>query len=238
MEQSKIGAIYVATGKKEQLQEAIRSVNLLRHHNRNLKTAIVTEMEVEAKSFDYIIPPKYLELNGTMASKIQALELSPFKITLILDNDTLVVDNIMAGFNFVKRGKRDIAISIADKQEMPNDSGITKFQNGLMFIWKCERVLDLFRKWQELVINNNPNSPTRFIFSKLLADFSEISIYPLSYFWNLRIDLIQDLSIVPLKKIIPKVRIFHSHLKRPKAIEIFKMHPRWKEICKVGEIEL
>ena len=237
MKQNKIGAIYVATGNRNQLLEAIRSVNLLKNYNRGLKTAIVTEMEVEAKLFDYVFLPKYPELNGTMASKIQSLIFSPFEKTLILDNDTLIVDDIMQGFDFVGKDKRDIALSIADKQEMPY-RGLTKFQNGVMFVHKNGFTVNLFKQWQELVMVSDPIGPTRFTFSQLLADMPEISIYPLSFFWNLRIDLIQDLAIAPLNKMISKVRIFHSHLKRPAAVNLFKMHPRWKEICKIGGIEL
>ena len=149
------GAIYVATHKDNRsknitVNEVLRSVRLLRTYSPNIPKAIVATKKILqnknlTKHFDYKIQSKYPNFNGFMGSKIQALELSPFEHTLILDNDTLPILDISNGFNFIKSGIRDIALSIAPRQELRDNSGITNFQNGLMFVHKNKRTINSFQ---------------------------------------------------------------------------------------------
>jgi len=237
------GIVYVATARprksnRKVLREVIRSLKLLRWSNPDIPVILVASADIRRdkeirNTFPRIVPSKYKKLDGTMGAKIQALEISPFKKTLILDNDTLPIMDITQGFSFVGDGRWDIALAIAPRQELKDRSGITNFQNGVMFVNKCPRTLSTFEDWRKAVVANNPRGPTRFIFSKIIHDSPQLRVYPLSYFWNFRIDMLVDLEITPLKTILPNIRIFHSHLERGQALKIFMKHPRYREISRV-----
>jgi hypothetical protein len=240
---SNIGVVYVATIRRKNIsnkvaQETYRSIRFLKHFNPDIPVALIgsthiLKMKRLRSIANAVIPSKYPKLDGTMGAKIQALELSPYNRTLILDNDTIPIKDIRKGFSYINNHGRHIALSIAPRQELRDESGITNFQNGVMFVKKCPETLNLFKEWQEKVLSSSPSGPTRFIFSKLLYEHPEITIYPLSYYWNFRIDLLVDLELVPLIKVLPRIRIFHSHLERKKAIAIFKSHPDYEELSKI-----
>ena len=241
-----IGVVYVATCRRKLnlekiVAEVYRSIRFLKHYNPDMQVALIGSHNIlKIKKLRSIsnatIPVKYPELNGTMGAKIQALELSPFERTLILDNDTIPVKNIREGFYYIENSKRHIALAIAPRQELKDASGLTNFQNGVMFVRKCRETLELFKEWQVKVTAESLSSPTRFIFSKLLYDRPEVTIYPLSYFWNFRTDLLVDYELLPLLKVLPKIRIFHTHLQRENAIGIFKKHPRYEEFKNIGNV--
>ncbi|OYT15992.1 MAG: hypothetical protein B7C24_10115 [Bacteroidetes bacterium 4572_77] len=243
------GAMFVATSHdhnthKNTLSEVMRSARLLARHSPCIERTLVASQSIlKAKKqlkplFQKILPSKYPEFDGCMGAKIQALEQSPYDTTLILDNDTLPIRDISAGFEFVGSDKHDIALSIAPNQELKDDSGITNYQNGVMFVHKNERTERLFSNWMASVKNTNVRGPTRFIFSKLLLN-SPIRIYALSYLWNFRIDLLLDFNITDktLDIILPKVRILHTHLQRKRAKQIFLKHPTHKDILKNAKVE-
>jgi len=240
-----MGVVYVATSRDEKtrissLTEVYRSAILLSSVSPNLKKALVATDDILKHPsiqhlFDYYIPSKYPQFNGYLASKIQALELSPFDLCLILDIDTLPVQDISRGFNFIGKDKRNIAIAIDSEQELRDKTGRTNYQNGVMFVLKCNETLELFNSWLTLLSKGKPKAPTRFIFSELLAISPKINIYTLSYFWNHRIDLLNEFDVKPeiLSRILPKTRILHSHLIRNTAIQIFKIHSRYESISKL-----
>jgi hypothetical protein len=236
------GAVFVATShnqktRKDTVSEVLRSVKLLLRHTPGLDVTLVASPTIIKTSknqlkpfFQRIIQSKYPEFDGHMGAKIQALELSPYDKTLILDNDTLPIQNLSKGFDFIGE-HHDIALSIAPNQELKDGSGITNFQNGVMFVHKNERNIELFKKWTNEVRLKDAKGPTRFIFSKLLLN-SDVRIYALSYLWNFRIDLLLDfdLSDRAMKKNLSRVRVLHTHLKRKKALQIFHRHPEAKKI--------
>lgn len=236
------GAVWVATSKDKRSQrktkiEVLRSVRLLKTFTPNIgRTLIATKDILKDKKlcnlFNQTINIKYKNFNGEMGSKIQALELSPYSLTLILDNDTLPIKDLSKGFDFIGPNKRHIALSIAPRQELRDNPGVTNYQNGLMFVYKCKETLNFFERWRNGVQQQGVDSPTRFIFSHLLADDPNITLYALSYFWNFRIDLLLDFNITlgVLNKIFPQVRVLHTHLVRTRAINIFNKHPQVNEI--------
>jgi len=239
------GVVQVATSRNEatrisSLTEVYRSATLLSSVSPNLKKALVATDDILKHPaiqhlFDYFIPSKYSQFNGYLASKIQALELSPFDLCLILDIDTLPIQDVSRGFNLIGNNKRNIALAIDSEQELRDKTGRTNYQNGVMFVQKCEETLELFNSWLTLLSKGKPSSPTRFIFSELLAISPKINIYTLSYFWNHRIDLLNEFDVKPeiLFRILPKTRILHSHLIRDTAIQIFKTHSRYDLISKL-----
>jgi hypothetical protein len=239
------GAIFVATShnnktRKNTISEVMRSAKLLMKYSPHIeRTLVVSQSILTAESrlkplFQRILPAKYPEFNGCMGAKIQALEQSPYDISLILDNDTLPMQDISKGFDFVGVGKHDIALSIAPNQELKDGSGITNYQNGAMFVHKNDRTIDLFKAWRNQVKTSDVQGPTRFIFSKLLLE-SNIKIYALSYFWNFRIDMLLDFDVTDktLLRVLPRVRILHTHLERKKALFILKKHPKYQEILSI-----
>jgi len=245
MGQPTMGVVQVATSRDEatrisSLTEVYRSATLLSSVSPNLKKALVATDDILKHPaiqhlFDYYIPSKYPQFNGYMASKIQALELSPFDLCLILDIDTLPIQDVSRGFNLIGKDKRNIALALDSEQELRDKTGRTNYQNGVMFVQKCEETLELFNSWLTLLSKGKPKAPTRFIFSELLAINPKINMYTLSYFWNHRIDLLNEFDVKPeiLSRILPKTRILHSHLIRNTAIQIFKIHSRYESISKL-----
>jgi len=231
-----LGAVYVATNNnqktlKQTAIEVNRSVRLLKRYSSIPITLICNKSFLRFKMiklFDKVITHSS-DFDGYMGAKIYALPLSPYDNTLILDNDTLPICNISQGFNFIKH--RDIALSVAPRQELRNKPGITNYQNGVMFVNKNKRTLSMFEKWSQQVLKNGKDHPTRFIFSDLLEQ-SDLSIYALSYYWNFRIDLLLDynISASEYSRVLPNIRVFHTHLKRKVALNIFKKHPQYNNI--------
>lgn len=243
-----VGVVYVITGGDSeaiaQMEiEALRSSRLLRHLHPGLSQTVVLGEGVGkgiTASFDsYKVLRKEHNTPG-MVSKILALEYSPYEGTLILDNDTLPVGNIIRGFDFIK-GQRQLALSLAPRQEIEVKGDIiTHFQNGVMFVKKTERTLELFSQWYKGVCKRDPQGPTRFVFSRLLNKFHDVSIYPLSYYWNFRVDLLLDFNIRPkeLRRVLPLIKIFHTHLKRQNAVKIVRQSQKVNLMKKVAGVAI
>jgi hypothetical protein len=239
-----IGAVCVITGKnKKTLTEAYRLSKLLRYFNPRLRQTVVIdknfckEQNLEKQFDNVVLVKENIPTLGFMGSKILALKYSPYKKTLILDCDTLPTQDITFGFSLINEDRR-IALSIAPRQEINhNKISITNFQNGVMFVLRTPETLRLFDLWHQKVCENNPKGPTRFIFSQLLYEKSHIGIYPLSYKWNFRVDLLRDYDLKPkvLKRVLPEIKIFHSHLKREIALKIIKQYPKYSEIKRIAE---
>lgn len=237
-----IGVVYTITGINNRIvSEVLRSSRLLRHFSSSLKqTAIVDNYLFRdqnfKKHFDQVLLFEDDLVSGTMGAKILALKYSPYKKTLILDCDTLPTQDITSGFSLINE-QRQIALSIAPRQEINhNKIPITNFQNGVMFVLKTPETLKLFDLWYQRVCENDPKGPTRFIFSQLLYENSHIGIYPLSYKWNFRVDLLRDYDLKPkaLKRILPEIKIFHSHLERKVALKIIRQCPKYNEIKQIA----
>lgn len=242
------GVVYVVTGTNSesiaQMEiEVLRSSSLLRHFHPHLSQTIVFGERVNkeiTKSFDsYKALSKEHQAPG-MVSKILALAYSPYEHTLILDNDTLPVGNVLRGFDFI-RGQRQIALSFAPRQEIEiKGNVISHFQNGVMFVRKTEKTLKLFSRWYKTVCSKDSQGPTRFVFSRLLSKFDDVGIYPLSYYWNFRVDLLLDFHACPeeLSRILPLIKIFHTHLKRQKAINIVRQYPKVGLVRKIAKVSI
>lgn len=242
------GVMYVVTGINSESiaqmeTEALRSSRLLRHLHPKLPQTVVLGRGVDkgiTAAFDSYKVLNIQHNTPGMVSKILALEYSPYEKTLILDNDTLPVGNIVRGFDFID-GQRHLALSLAPRQEIEVKGNIiTHFQNGVMFVRKTKRTLELFSRWYEGVCKKNPQGPTRFIFSRLLSKFHDISIYPLPYYWNFRVDLLLDFNVSQreLKRVLPLVKIFHTHLKRKNAVKIVRQSPRIDLINKIAKVSI
>lgn len=244
-----IGVVYVVTGPNSESiaqmeTEALRSSRLLRHFHPSLAQTVILGGGVNKEITEAFDSYKVLSTEHNipgMISKILALAYSPYEKTLILDVDTLPVGNIVRGFDFIK-GQRQLALSLAPRQEIEDEDGnsITHFQNGVMFVKKTERTLELFSQWYKGVCKNNPQGPTRFVFSRLLNKFHDVGIYPLSYYWNFRVDLLLDFNIHPreLHRVLPLIEIFHTHLKRKNAIKIVRQYSNVNLIKKVAKVSI
>ena len=91
---SSFGVLYVATGKNF-LIEAIRSVQLSKKYNPDLRFAVCTDdttFAVQSSVFDLIIPhpgPSY-----SYRDKISGMMTLPYDLTLFLDTDACLISNI------------------------------------------------------------------------------------------------------------------------------------------------
>jgi len=246
------GSVHVVTGltgksRNKMLEEACRSSRLLRHFNPGLSQTIIVDRPLYMVRhlfqdlFDFVKVIDASPVLGYMGAKILALEYSDYDSLLILDNDTLPVSNIEEGFCYINN-VRPLALSLAPRQEISlRGMNITNFQNGVMFVKRTSKVVDLFAKWLKRVCASNPKGPTRFIFSDLLSRSSKLSFYPLSYYWNFRVDYLLDFNVKEseLKRILPLIKIFHTHLvfSNPKRqTEVVKMHPNFVSINVVGNL--
>lgn len=242
---SSTGAVYVLAGNDSSQQQAVfRSSKLLRYFSPGLEQTILIDdclsRDMFRDSFDVVgkLP------RGTpvgMSAKILAMEYTSYKRTLVLDNDILPVGDLVEGFCYIGE-HRQMALSLSPRQEISvGDSNVTHFQNGVMFIYRTSRVLEFFKTWYQKVCKENPTGPTRFIFSNLLSGrFKDIGIYPLSYYWNFRIDLLLDFDPHPkqLSRVLPLIRAFHTHLRRKHAINIIRQYPRIKLIREITKDQI
>ena len=245
------GVVYTATvdrrkqegreGNKEQvLTELLRSYRLLKHFNPNLPVTLIACPEVKENYKvrnifgNEIKDANNYWFNGFRGSKIQALQQSPYEKTLILDIDTLPISNIEKGFEFLD--KYDIALCLGSELDSEiEEKQITNFQNGVMFVHRNNRTIELFKEWSKLVESNGYRTATRYVLSELLYRHNEINKYTLSKTWNYRIDTMQNLNNSYLSRFLPKVRILHTHFLRDCAKETFNLHPRKEQICKIME---
>lgn len=239
------GAVYVATGKDNEsaiktATEAVRSSRLLKHFSPGLHRTIVVDNYLKDKdfvhnNFDRVVIAEKTPVFGYMGAKTLGLKYCNYDEVVILDNDTVPVADIRSGFSFLSK-VRQIALSLAPRQEIGKDKRISNFQNGVMFVRNSKAIQNLFDKWHNNICKSNPKGPSRFIFSNLLNASKNIGIYPLSYYWNFRIDYLLDFDVKPsvLERIFPLIRVFHTHFERQVAVDLFLKHPRFAELRDIG----
>lgn len=229
------GVVYVATSNNSdnisrKLTELSRSFNTLKYYNQGVKTCLIASNNIIPSAnfgFDHIIVSKYVDLDGTISSKLQALELSPFTHSLLLDIDTLILGDISAGFELIR--ERDMALTIDAEQD---NGAFTIFNKGVMFINKNNDTINMFDRMMALH-KGMSNSDFRITMSQYVYN-DMLNVYPLSYFWNVRSDYMGFHPISHDKRnFYNKIRILHTHLARKDSIDFLNGHPNVDEIKRI-----
>lgn len=225
------GVVYVATAKEPDgyvrlLRELSRSLRSLKHFNIDIKTCLIASPNIieHAKHivplFDHVVTSQYPEFDGTILSKLQALELSPFRYSCLLDVDTIILGDIQPGFLRIR--EHDMALAIDAEQE---DGDITIFNKGVIFVHKNDATHNVFSRIINAKINSGSYHDFRLELSREIVN-NKIKIYPLSYFWNVRPDHI-GFHPVPLDKrdYYSKLRIIHTHYVKKESVEFVNNVP-------------
>ncbi len=151
MQLKNIGIIYFATGEKH-INEAIFSAKSFKRHHRNLPITLFTTIIIspKIKCFDNIITiDNKIKHQHPYSQKVACIIKSPYKQTLFLDTDTLILKN----FNniFSELTKHDIMIANAPhvNWELPKPKLIScilpkEYNTGVIFINKEKEKTNLF----------------------------------------------------------------------------------------------
>jgi hypothetical protein len=146
------GIVYTATGKKYQ-HECVRSIDSLRLQNKVIPIAVFTE---SPQNFACMEDPNLhvMELgfpSYSFQDKIQALSRSPFKKTLLLDSDTIILNNPECIFEILNRF--DIAVSAETYRPSQTESipeCFPEFNTGVVAIDSSNpAVMNFLQDWSE-----------------------------------------------------------------------------------------
>lgn len=143
------GAIWVATGKAH-VDAAVKSARTFKESNPKYKTALFTDLDLDAKGFDFVrkIP------NNVIRPKIEMLSASPFDQTLYLDNDTLILDNLSAAYDILE--KFEMAGCQVQLWQRPRHNQVHRIQVpilfpeincGVLLYKKCVKTDEFFKRW-------------------------------------------------------------------------------------------
>ncbi len=153
------GIITIATGKKKYIDMAISLGISISLHSPNTKTAIVTDSEnkILKKLFNYIIRPPD-DKNSGFLLKTSLYELTPFKNTIFIDSDCLVVSDLNNIFNELKNKKfavygRNVNsgfwfTDIAKLLRKIKASSLPGFNSGFIYFVKNNTTKKIFKEAQ------------------------------------------------------------------------------------------
>ncbi len=152
------GVIYVAYGERARAA-ATRAVKSLKAHHPGWPVSVIGEQVAGAQ----LILFKSLDRLGRWA-KVNIDVLSPFDPTLYLDADTLVQQDISAGFQIIEDGWDFVTIASKNQEEQwlshigTEERNVTRRELGGMMLqlgggvfWFCKntRTARFFRYWRE-----------------------------------------------------------------------------------------
>jgi len=195
MRESK-GVLYIATGEKYR-DEACRSAESLKAQMPDLPVTIMTNAPVDAPVFNQviIIPTPYYGYSD----KVQQMYSSPYELTLFLDTDTYVCDDISEMFILLERF--DMAAAHAPFRFSSIDAGFPKdylldgipdsfpeMNTGVVLFKKSPRVARFFATWvalQQDALKCESNPPDQVSFRQALFE-SELRLATLTPEYNCR----------------------------------------------------
>ncbi len=153
------GVIYVAIGKKF-IDEVLISAASLRKHMPNLSVTLFTNEFVDSVFFDNIV--KIKKSSFSKEDKIMYIAKSPYDLTLFLDTDTYICDDISELFDLLNRF--DMAVAHFPMEREFNIKGIPKsfvlLDTGIILFKKSLQVKTLFSEWLRLYKLNKKRGGT------------------------------------------------------------------------------
>jgi hypothetical protein len=143
------GVIYIATGKKF-IGEACNSAASLKSVMPNVPLTIFCDEQLETAYFENVIrinAPRYGFLD-----KITHISLSPYDLTLFLDTDTYVYEDISDLFTLLE--EFDIAATHAPYRAVYQVPGVPdsfpELNTGVILFKKTPQIMRSFSEWQNL----------------------------------------------------------------------------------------
>lgn len=184
------GILYIATGTKY-IQEAIASAKSVRQVMSDIPLAIYLDDpdQLPKKLFDFVY-----QINNPQFSyidKVVLLQKTPFKQTLFLDTDTLVIDRIDELKTLLS--KFDLACTHAPVRSSHNMSmcpdAFAELNTGVILYRQSDAVNHLFQSWtriyQEQLESDRPPLHDQPAFRQAIFE-SDINLYILPPEYNLR----------------------------------------------------
>tara|TARA_R110002110_G_scaffold119529_20_gene294152 strand:- start:1670 stop:2413 length:744 start_codon:yes stop_codon:yes gene_type:complete len=149
----KRGILYIGFG-EHFIKEMLFSAESVKKHNPNLHITALVDRELESEFIDDydIIRVSHLR------PKIDYIALTPYEQTLFLDTDTIIDRNIEDMFDLLETfdfaGTHDLARKRKKYSEVIPEYGnipysFSEINTGVMVFKKNEKVLNLFRDWNE-----------------------------------------------------------------------------------------
>ncbi len=226
-----MGVVYIATG-KNCVDEVLISAASLKKHMPDLSVTLFSDIDVKSKYFDNVI--KIKEPKYSFEDKVRYISKSPYDLTLFLDNDTYICDDVSGLFDLLDRF--DIAAahvpSIGDLVKNIPES-FTSFNNGVVAFKKSSKTKLFFSNWLKLYLRDKKRSHINAVDLKIIEKSfqkklhkkkgirSQASFKEALYNSNLRIATLTRIYNFKGKCgfVHGKVKIIHGHRRNPDLIE-------------------
>ncbi len=210
------GVIFTATGDANYVALARRAAATLRRHNRDLAVDLFTDREQDLPEFDEV----HVLSDSWSRSRIDAMRLSRFDRTLMLDCDVVILADISDIFQVLDR----FDIALAHDQERnslnaqnpwrtPLPNAFPQFNGGVIAVRRNGKILEMLGKWAEAVRDHATGRDQQVLREVLWESDLRIATLPPEY--NLMdIDLLRHWSP---KKTAPRIvhqPRFHEQFER------------------------
>ncbi len=200
--QKDFGVLYLAFG-EPYLAMALLSASTLRETNSSVPFCIISNINFDTEKIDFWDPKKdiliYLEKNSSLnrTIKVSLDKYTPFKKTIFLDSDTLVLNDISRAKLYLDffdiaiklnnnfktlKGKGDVSI-LNDRIKV---SDVPHWNSGVIMFNKNKNTGLFFQKWSELYhkhsVSYDQVSLAETVFTsniKFLSLSSECNLHPL-----------------------------------------------------------
>jgi len=177
------GVIYVCNNSKKHISELRYSIQSLKKHNHNLKTALFTNTNKNwTKCFDYVFSID--ENHHPLKTKVSSLLKSPFYNTLYLDVDTAISADLSDLFSYLNKYEICLAKEpyIDYKKRPPEFISYERedvFNTGLVLYKKTKPVINFLNIWKNEILNEENRRlvigewDDQFIFNKLIKSYEK-----------------------------------------------------------------
>lgn len=190
----KQGYLYCETGDKF-IREAIISAISLKRCNSNAHITLITNEEIENKTFDSIIIKKNRSVNSKwklgVQYKVESLLLSPYEKTFFIDTDTYFIEDSSELFELLEYYDLQIAHAPDDKNKVVLDDkkldGYYPYNTGVIVFNNNSKIKNFFQDWLTIYkakFDIYPHDQTPFMEALLLND---IKLHVFHQIYNFRL---------------------------------------------------
>ncbi|TKJ17510.1 hypothetical protein CEE44_03165 [Candidatus Woesearchaeota archaeon B3_Woes] len=143
------GVIYIATGEKY-INEVLVSAASLKKHMPDLPVTLFSDLDVKSSYFDKILKIKNPVFG--FEDKVRYMYKSPYDLTLFLDTDTYICDDVSELFDLLNRF--DIAVAHVPTKNKSSIIGTPEsfvlIDTGIILFKKSLKIKKLFSEWLRL----------------------------------------------------------------------------------------
>jgi hypothetical protein len=229
------GVIYIAYTNIKYINEAIFSAKSLKKSNPSISITIITDHKLNNDCFDKVLlyPPE--RFRGVRC-KQDFINESPYDLTVMLDTDTYINDDISDLFDILKRFDIALAHDYARKRIINENSRhlpggyyfsshkeyseipycFPEFNTGVIVYKKCDKITKFFKSWAKKYREMQQLTPYDQPSFRVSLWQSDLKIHSLPIEYNCRAKKIKDkninyrnLGVFQKNHLIP--RIYHWH---------------------------